>query len=148
MLLFVKRASIAYMYSAFSLHSMYGSCDVIDSSDAWQSSCYPFTVIGMKQTFEGNTFLKKIVSQLIPEVRSENIFYIDEDKNEVGNTAWLEIEFKLPRYFPFPYGAVEAGGTKAIQQSMEEDLNQLVDNVFCKYKGWKRMQEKGFQNDR
>ena len=91
----------------------------------------------MKQTFEGNSFLKKVVSQLIPEVRSENIFYIDENKNEVSNSAWLEIEFKLPQYFPFPFGAVEAGGTKAIQQSMEEDLNQLVDNVLCKYKEWK-----------
>ena len=106
-----------------------------------------FTIIGMKQTFEGNSFLKKVVSQLIPEVRSENIFYIDDEKNEVGNSAWLEIEFKLPEYFPFPFGAVEAGGTKAIQQSMEHDLNQLVDNVFCKYKEWKNGQEGKSQDD-
>ena len=53
----------------------------------------------IKQNFTGNKLLIKAVSQLIPEIRSENLFVLDEANSEIRNSAWLEIEFKLPRLF-------------------------------------------------
>lgn len=66
---------------------------------------------GMKQSYEGNPFFANILSKLVPNVRSTNVFKFERSTCELSNTAVLEIEFFLPNWFPLAAEPVEKVGS-------------------------------------
>lgn len=89
----------------------------------------------ISQTYEGRKFLAKIVSNLIPTVKSTNKLVFDEAASLLTNEAYLDISFYLPSWFPFPSNAVEDGGSASIQKSLDSDLESLLDKLL--YAFWK-----------
>lgn len=87
----------------------------------------------VKQSFEGNKFLAKIVSALVPNVESENTIFIDKETNSICNKASLQIKFSLPSWFPINEDAVRNGGSDSLQKSMNSDLDGLLDSILNLY---------------
>jgi len=101
----------------------------------------------LKQTFKGP--IKPIVSaleSLAPSVQTTNTLILDmrEDQTSSGvapkklpplltNSATVTIKFALPQWFPVPLKAVEEGGSKAVQKTIEADLRAFLDNVVANF---------------
>lgn len=90
----------------------------------------------LKQEYEGPARLIKLISNLIPEVRSTNV--LEYDDTTIRNSATLEIEFPIPQLFPIPSNILEERGSEAIQKGVDRDLDGLVNGVLVAAVEWKK----------
>ena len=90
----------------------------------------------LRQEYEGPPRLIKLISNLIPEVRSTNI--LEYDDTNITNKATLEIEFSIPQLFPIPSNILESKGSEAIQKGVDRDLDGLVQGVLAAASEWKK----------
>jgi Protein of unknown function (DUF1997) len=88
--------------------------------------------ISMK--YEGSQVLARLVSSLIPIVVSNNIISIDEDKQELKNSAQLTISFGLPQWFPLASEKIEEAGSQIIAKNIQTDLDALLDNILSEFR--------------
>lgn len=87
----------------------------------------------VKQEYEGNKFLARIVSKLIPSVVSANICRVNEAAGVLSNHATLSVSFEVPSWFPFSDEAMERNGSETIGRSMEEDTTRLLGAIVDAY---------------
>ena len=87
----------------------------------------------LQQSFEGPKVFVAIVSKLIPDIASRTSFILNPNEGQLTNEAELEITFAVPSWFPLNPQAVEEGGSKTIQTSMEKDLDGILDKIFTEY---------------
>jgi hypothetical protein len=85
------------------------------------------------QDFQGSKILISLISKLLPKIQSSNILTINND-NYLINEATLNICFDLPNWFPFNRNTLEKQGSIAIGNSIDKDLNDLLDRIIETYK--------------
>lgn len=89
---------------------------------------------GLQQTFAGP--FGNLLSRLPkPSVVSSSKILFDKEREALVNEATLNISFGLPSWFPMPFQAVEDGGSKAIQDTLESDMTATLDKLL--YQFWK-----------
>lgn len=86
-----------------------------------------------KQEFIGSKILASIVSRLTPTITSQSCMRYDEIESKLYNNSTLEIAFPVPSWFPLNADIVAKEGSKAIQTSLSQDLEKLLDKVFAKF---------------
>ena len=91
-------------------------------------SCTPASG-GLKQTFEGSSFVCNLVSKLKPIVTSTNICGVDEESMSVFTEADLTIQFDIAPWFPISGELLEKGGSAAIGAGVEKDLKTFLQNL-------------------
>jgi len=92
-------------------------------------SCSPASG-GLKQTFEGSSFVCNLVSKLKPVVTSTNICGVDEESTSVFTEADLTIQFDIAPWFPISGELLEKGGSAAIGAGVEKDLKTFLENLI------------------
>jgi len=94
----------------------------------------------LQHEFSGPFLMKPILNilkGLMPTVQTSNVLTLDEQQPEsvpiLTNSASLEVKFSLPSLFPFPLDAIEAGGSNAMQRTIDSDLTIFLENAALEF---------------
>lgn len=82
----------------------------------------------LKQMLHGNPFFAGVVGKLLPTVISRNEFRVSPEG--LVNDASLTIQFYISGGFPVNAEMLERGGSNAIGQGIDKDLNAFIANVM------------------
>ena len=87
----------------------------------------------IEQDIKGPSLLVRLLSSILPVIRSRNIIKFDKENAMISNDAILEIDISLPSWFPVSQEAAKNGTSKVIEDNMESDLTSLLDNLVAAF---------------